>query len=420
MLLLGFSNSVYAQTVLHIEGARRTQPAFLARQLDALSLSASDAATTLQIDTAQIRLDAAGLVQLRQQLVNLPQIRDVSLTQRGDSLVAIVQEASSRMPLFGFGGVKGNVNALVGFSDQHLLGLGQQLSGYYQYNQGRHNYSVTYRNPNLRGSRWGLGLESRRYGAIEPVYFTDQAIDYDYLNQGVGATVSYRLRQREEVLVGVTAFRETFERLGAPDEAGIAPASVAHNKLLFKVGYQRDRRDWISERVDGTYQEVLAEAVLNRTEDPFAIAFYALSHYRLIGRRGNLASRLRLGLSTNRNSPFAPFTLDSQLNIRGSGNRIDRGTAQLVWNLEYRHRVYADRKGNLRAQVVAFSDFGSWRSPGGSLSELADRQVFQHFVGGGIRISSARAQNSVLRVDYGIDWRAPERRGIVVGFGQYF
>ena len=120
------------------------------------------------------------------------------------------------------------------------------------------------------------------------------------------------------------------------------------------------------------------------------------------------------------NSPFAPFVLDSQVNIRGSGNRIDRGTAQLILNLEYRHTVWMDRRERFAAQVVGFSDLGTWRNPGGELSDLVASENIRHFVGAGLRVLSLKAYNAALRVDYGVDVRNTKQRGVVLGFGQYF
>jgi hypothetical protein len=142
--------------------------------------------------------------------------------------------------------------------------------------------------------------------------------------------------------------------------------------------------------------------------------------YRLVGQRGNLALRLRAGVSTNVNSPFAPFVLDSQVNIRGSGNRIDRGTAQLILNLEYRHTAWHDRRDRFAIQLVGFSDLGTWRNPGGEFDDLWNEQNLRHFLGGGLRLISLQAFNALIRIDYGVDVFNPNERGVVVGFGQYF
>ena len=134
--------------------------------------------------------------------------------------------------------------------------------------------------------------------------------------------------------------------------------------------------------------------------------------------RDTSLARFRFGISTNTNTPFAPFVLDSQVNIRGSGNRIDRGTAAFILNLEYRQTVFD--LANFAGQIVAFSDAGTWRNPGGSFKDLLDRDNFRHFVGGGVRLIYKRAFNAIFRLDYGIDLFDFQQRGFVVGLGQYF
>jgi len=107
-----------------------------------------------------------------------------------------------------------------------------------------------------------------------------------------------------------------------------------------------------------------------------------------------------------------------QFNLRGVGNRVDRGTAQLVLNLEYRQTVFAI--GAWASQLVLFSDLGTWRNPGGILGDLADPDELRHFVGTGIRIIYNKFFLATLRLDYGVDVYNTEQRGFVLGMGQYF
>ena len=125
-----------------------------------------------------------------------------------------------------------------------------------------------------------------------------------------------------------------------------------------------------------------------------------------------------MGLATNDDTPFAPFVIDSRVNIRGSGNRIDRGTGQLIFNAEYRQTVFD--VGNLAGQLIGFSDLGTWRNPGGDLSDFLDADNFRHFIGLGIRLIYKRAFDAILRLDYGLDVYNTQQRGFVFGFGQYF
>jgi hypothetical protein len=62
-------------------------------------------------------------------------------------------------------------------------------------------------------------------------------------------------------------------------------------------------------------------------------------YFKRVGAKGNWANRLRLGLASNDNTPFAPFALDNNVNLRGVGILVDRGTGSFVLNTEYRHTI---------------------------------------------------------------------------------
>ena len=145
---------------------------------------------------------------------------------------------------------------------------------------------------------------------------------------------------------------------------------------------------------------------------------FQLSNYVRVGKKANIANQIRIGLASNSDSPFAPFVADSHINIRGIGNRIDRGTAQIIINSEYRQTVLHKKKWAI--QVTAFSDMGTWRNPGGELKDLLNPDQFRLFVGGGVRFIYHRIYGAILRIDYGIDQFNPSQRGLVIGLGQFF
>jgi hypothetical protein len=113
-----------------------------------------------------------------------------------------------------------------------------------------------------------------------------------------------------------------------------------------------------------------------------------------------------------------PFVLDSYINIRGVGNKIDRGTGVITLNTEWRQSVYNDNFGAI--QLVGFSDWGTWRKPGGTYEDLGKPDNIQFFVGGGVRLVCHLAYGAVLRIDYGQNIRDRNHRGIVIGIGQFF
>ena len=150
----------------------------------------------------------------------------------------------------------------------------------------------------------------------------------------------------------------------------------------------------------------------------FWIGFNDFTYFARVGKKGNWASRLRLGLSSNLDTPFAPFAVDNNLNIRGVGNTIDRGTAAIVLNTEYRHTLIDKDWFVLQSNV--FVDGGSWRNPGGDFSDFGDDQNLRIYPGIGLRFIHKRIFNAIFRIDYGQGITTNSTRGVVFGIGQYF
>lgn len=425
-LLAVFSAGIlFAQLPQHFEGLARTQVQYLLDNVNDLQPGSTDESLSF-IPLADQPLKEA-LANLRQQLVNLPAITQAtwqidSLKGKPASVNWTIDESRTVFPLLNLGGVKDNFFYLVGINDIHFRGRGQRLTAFYQNIDGEHNYYVGLMNQAYRGSRWGYTLESGRYAAIEPLYFP-AVVNYAYANLNFGVGVSYTTPGRHIFRFGISNFYERYRKTS--DEETPGPQELDLNKGLLKFSHTIQKVNYFGERQDGTAHETVVQLVHNFDDvggaKDFLIGWHDFRLYRLVGEHGNLAGRLRTGISSNENSPFAPFVLDSQVNIRGSGNRIDRGTGQLILNLEYRHTVWKERtRERFAVQLVGFSDLGTWRNPGGEISDFWEESNLRHFVGGGVRLISLKAFNALIRVDYGVDVRNKRERGVVVGFGQYF
>ena len=153
-------------------------------------------------------------------------------------------------------------------------------------------------------------------------------------------------------------------------------------------------------------------------QDDFFIGWNDLLYFKRISNKGNWANRLRLGVATNSESPFAPFALDNNLNVRGVGNLIDRGTAVMLLNTEYRHTIY--EKGWFALQGNAFVDSGTWRTPGGDFGDFVDSENIKIYPGIGLRLIHKKIYNAIFRIDYGVGLGENSSKGIVFGIGQYF
>ena len=71
-------------------------------------------------------------------------------------------------------------------------------------------------------------------------------------------------------------------------------------------------------------------------------------------------------------------------------------------------------------QGNAFVDSGSWRNPGGKISDFADAKNFRIYSGLGLRFIHKTIFNAVFRLDYGYGLTKNASKGFVFGIGQYF
>ncbi len=412
--LVGCQSALLSQTSIHqihFEGAQRTDTQWLLRFVQT---QIGDTPDSLLIE------------QDCQRLRNLLFLADADFRidplDDGQRLVFVLDEAWTLFPIINFGGIRGNIWAQLGLTDVHFWGKGIQCTGFYQLTDGRHGGQLYLKVPYLRGSPWGLSFSGLRWTSVEPLYFDEGSVFYDYNNLSGGAMGHYEFELDHELSLGGTYFVEQYSKSARHDnEITPGPDFARIPKVLFKLQHRLSRINYDFYQLQGWDINQYLQSIYDLDQQSWFRIYWAdLRYFRRLGKakRLNLAFRFRLGLSDNEDSPFAPFVLDSHINIRGSGNRIDRGTGVLVANLEFRYAL-VDRP-NLAAQIVGFADIGSWRQPGGTFNDFLQQENFHDFFGLGIRLIHKRAHNAILRVDYGIDPFEPERRGLVLGLGQYF
>lgn len=394
---------------IEFQGIKKTDASYLNRFLDSQTNTLLDS-TTIQSDVQAFKnLSAISNATFR-----------IDSTAEQTRLVFELEEALTFFPIINFGVIRNNFWFQLGFTDVNWLGQGIQLTTFYQNNDSRHNFSLYTRIPYLKGSRWGGSFSFLKFASVEPLYFNNATVFYNYDNISTGLTGIYELSRQQFIEFGGTYFVENYKKNSRHDnETTPGPDELRQPKSLVKLLHQINKIDYHFFYLSGLYNNINAQTVYSFNDETwFHIVLSDTRYFRRVGKKGNLATRLRLGISTNNDTPFAPFVLDSHVNIRGSGNRIDRGTAVVVLNIEYRHTFF-DKK-QWAGQVVTFSDFGTWRSPGLGLDNLWDSGSFRHFVGGGARIIYKKAFDAILRIDYGIDVYNFQERGLVLGIGQYF
>jgi len=369
-------------------------------------------------------VDKAQLGRALQNLKNAPGIAFV--TETIDTLSDRIQvlyhleERRTLLPIVNFGGVKGNIWYRLGITDNNWRGKGHTLLAYYQNNDKRHSGELYFRNPRYLNGNWGHAFSLNKWSSVEPLFFNEGTVQYLYDNNSIAGSIIRNFGRRRFLEFGMTYFVENYKQAAEQFlENPPGPEELTEKKWLAKLIFNQNFLNYHFFYLKGYDFSAIFQKVFNTSDKSLFNSLQLQTRFFLRpSHKINLAARFKFGISTNNDSPFAPFVVDSHINIRGVGNRIDRGTAQLIFNAEVRYTMYHKQKW--AAQAIAFSDLGSWRDPGGNINQLFDKNQFRQFVGLGFRVIYQKVFGATLRVDYGVDVLNPKERGLVVGLGQYF
>lgn len=306
----------------------------------------------------------------------------------------------------------------IGLYDYNFLGRNNTVGGFYQYN-GVNSFGFNYSAPFLFSPKFGLEASVQKLGSIEPIFFEGTTAKYQYINTAAELLAVYRLNYRNSFKLGFSIFNEDYEYQNGATSPNV-PLELKVDKYLFKSNYLYDNLKYDYYLVKGFRNSSFFQVVKTSSEfqNSFIIGWNDLSYFKRIGTNGNWANRLRLGLSTNDLTPFAPFSVDNNLNIRGVGNVVDRGTGTIVVNTEFRKTFFEKRWFVLQGN--AFVDAGTWRQPGENFSNFFDKKNIRVYPGIGLRLIHKTIFNAIFRLDYGYGITQNGSKGIVFGIGQYF
>lgn len=306
----------------------------------------------------------------------------------------------------------------IGLYDYNFLGRNIAFGGFYQ-NNGFDSYGINLRAPNLFTRNVGVAINFQNWTSEEPLFFNGGSANYKYSNTSFEVLALYQLNFKHRLQFGINIFTEEYDYLSGLT-SDMIPRNLTLDKQMLKLVYEYDNLNYYYQYIEGVKNTFYAQHVIteNDFQDNFLIAWSDFLYFKRVGERGNWANRIRFGVASNNSSPFAPFSVDNNLNIRGVGNIIDRGTASLVLNTEYRYTLY--EKGWFIMQGNTFVDAGTWRNPGGSFSDFTDSRNLRIYPGVGLRFIHKRIFNAIFRIDYGYGVTKNASRGIVFGIGQYF
>jgi outer membrane protein assembly factor BamA len=305
-----------------------------------------------------------------------------------------------------------------GIYEFNTLGRNIAFGGFYQRDI-FDSFGINVRAPFLFDNKIGLAINFQDLTTQEPVFLDTGTADYKYNNTSFEILGLYSFNFKHRIEAGITLFNEDYQFLAGATDPGI-PQDFNVNKQLLKFVYEYNSLDFYYQYVDGfkssfNLQQVTAD---DDTLPDFVIFWNDVQYFLRVGEKGNWANRLRFGLATNTDSPFAPFSVDNNLNVRGVGNTIDRGTGVIVLNTEYRY-TFLDKDWFV-FQGNAFVDAGTWRNPGGDFGDFGNDQNMRVYPGLGLRFIHKKIFNATFRVDYGVGITPNSTQGFVFGFGQYF
>lgn len=306
--------------------------------------------------------------------------------------------------------------------DFNLFGQNQIIGGFYSKNV-FDSYGVFWEAPNLFTRKWGIGLNYQNNVLQQPIFFEDERdVSYKFNARAFEFRFFYEHNFNNRIELGFNIANEDYDYLDGNLPSDI-PEHLSLNRFSIVGEYEYNNITNEYQYVEGfrsVFKFNLTASAEGNTEllKNFFVGRNDFEYFKRIGDKGNWANRLRLAYATNDTTPFAPFALDNQLNIRGVGNVIDRGTASIVLNTEYRHTVF--EKGWFALQTNAFIDAGTWQDPGGELEDLVQGNNTSLFTGLGLRFIHKRIFNAVFRIDYGISLGDKANNGVVFGIGQYF
>jgi len=306
----------------------------------------------------------------------------------------------------------------LGLYEFNLLGQNIAFGGFYQKDiYGSH--AINFKAPYLFSKHFGASINYQNLTTQEPVFFDNTTANYKYRNKSIEILGLYEFNFSNKIEFGLNYFTEDYNYKSGATNPNV-PQELNIHKLLYKGVYEYNNLNYFYQYVSGFRSMFNIQYVTSRSEmsPDFVIGWNDFYYFDRIGKKGNWATRLRLGLSTNSETPFAPFSVDNNLNIRGVGNTIDRGTGAIVINTEYRHTLY--EKDWFILQGNTFIDAGTWRNPGGDFGDFSKSQNIRVYPGFGLRFIHKKIFNAIFRIDYGFGITKGGTNGLVFGIGQYF
>jgi hypothetical protein len=399
-----FLNFTASQSVV-FEGLKRTKVAYLRKFIGW---------------EKRVPTDSASVLKALQLIRNTRFFNETSYTmevaEKDTIIVFKCQEIHTALPLFELGASYGNKWVRLGVEDENGLGRGIRSVLFYQYND-KHSFYLKQAYP-LVLKKWGLSYLVKKWSVLEPINLRNGKKTFDYTNIDAELTTQYAFDiNRHDIDFGIGYMSETFS-LPMDERSSKILNMHQFNRVVIKGNHHINQLNYTSFYLDGWSNRLNFLASYNPADKAtFNFIANETTYFKTLPAKGNFAFRGRFGVATNNNIFLVPFVLDNYYNIRGIGNKTERGSASATVNIEYRQTLWENKLFGF--QMVGFTDAGTWRVPNGLLSDMLNPSNVKLFAGLGGRFIYKKAFDAIVRLDYGYGING-QGRGFVFGLGQYF
>ena len=196
----------------------------------------------------------------------------------------------------------------LGLYEFNLLGRNITFGSFYQKDI-YDSYALNFRAPYLFSNKLGLALNLQDLSTQEPVFFDNTSSNYKYNNKSVEILGLYEFNFSNRLEIGLNYFVEDYQyKFGATNPN--VPQELNVHKWLLKGIYEFNKLDYFYQYVTGFRSQFNFQYVTSTNDmlPDFFIGWNDFFLFKRFGHKGNWANRLRLGLSTNDETPFAPFS----------------------------------------------------------------------------------------------------------------
>lgn len=307
----------------------------------------------------------------------------------------------------------------LGLTDYNFSGRGYTVGGFFRQNNFP-GFGLILENNNFMSAQTELKLLAQQLETLEPIRVAQSSANFRYRFQSIELSLGRELNLKHKIVIGggIIGERYLFD-----EGEGIAtiPKYFSTTKGVGKLGYIYDYIQPHYYHLSGWRSQTYASHVWGKSitqNNTFYMLENETSYFKRIKSFGNLAVRLQLGVARDIDSPFPPFAIDNNRNVRGVGNLVQRGNAYWSLNTEYRHSLF--EKGWFALQGNVFIDLAGIQPVNSSIDTLFTNKNQHRYSGLGLRLIHKYIYKAVLRIDYGINLDGFKNGSLVFGIDQFF